>query len=57
MQDLLSRAQNYINYEDKMLREKSDKAKTQPRKDKRAREERGSRIPRGGYPEYTPLNT
>ncbi|MCI84368.1 hypothetical protein A2U01_0105646, partial [Trifolium medium] len=36
MQDLLSRAQNYINYEEKMLGEKPDKAKTQPRKDERA---------------------
>ncbi|MCI13136.1 hypothetical protein A2U01_0034251, partial [Trifolium medium] len=49
IQDLLSRAQNYINYEEKMIRERPDKAKTQPRKDKRTKEERGRRIPRGGY--------
>ncbi|MCI67844.1 hypothetical protein A2U01_0089103, partial [Trifolium medium] len=57
MQDLLSRAQNYINYEEKMLGEKPDKVKTQARKEERVREERGHRAPRGGYPEYTPLNT
>ncbi|MCH86816.1 hypothetical protein A2U01_0007676, partial [Trifolium medium] len=57
MQDLLSCAQNYINYEEKMLGEKPEKAKIQPRKYERTREERGRRIPRGGYPEYTPLNT
>ncbi|MCH81550.1 hypothetical protein A2U01_0002340 [Trifolium medium] len=57
MQDLLYRAQNYINYEEKMLGEKSEKAKITPKKDERAREERGRRIPRGGYTEYTPLNT
>ncbi|MCH89230.1 hypothetical protein A2U01_0010124 [Trifolium medium] len=40
-----------------MLGEKPEKAKIQPKKEERAREERGRRIPRGGYPEYTPLNT
>ncbi|MCH97983.1 gag-pol polyprotein [Trifolium medium] len=40
-----------------MLGEKPDKTKTQPKKDERTREERGRRAHRGGYPEYTPLNT
>ncbi|MCI60181.1 hypothetical protein A2U01_0081436, partial [Trifolium medium] len=40
-----------------MLGEKSEKAKIPPEKDERAREERGRRIPRGGYPEYIHLNT
>ncbi|MCH95294.1 hypothetical protein A2U01_0016269 [Trifolium medium] len=57
MQDLLSRAQNYINYEEKMLGEKAEKTNIPPKKDERAREERGWRGPRGGYPEYTHLNT
>ncbi|MCI75775.1 hypothetical protein A2U01_0097044, partial [Trifolium medium] len=48
---------NYINYEEKMLGEKPEKSKIPPKKDERAREERGRRIPRGGYPEYTLLNT
>ncbi|MCH80822.1 hypothetical protein A2U01_0001596 [Trifolium medium] len=56
MQDILSRAQNYINYEEKMLREKPEKVKNPPRKDERAREERGRRTPKGGYHEYTLLN-
>ncbi|MCH87871.1 hypothetical protein A2U01_0008752 [Trifolium medium] len=57
MQDLLSHAHNYINYEEKMLGEKVKKTKIPPKKDERAREERGRRGPRGGYPEYTILNT
>jgi hypothetical protein len=40
MQDLLSRAQNYINYEKQMLGEKAEKAKTPPIKDTKAREDR-----------------
>ncbi|MCI20974.1 hypothetical protein A2U01_0042138, partial [Trifolium medium] len=44
--DLLSHAQNYINYEEKMLGEKLEKAKILPKKDERAIEERGRRIPR-----------
>jgi hypothetical protein len=47
MQDLLSRAQNYINYEKQMLGEKAEKAKTPPRKDTKAREDRTERrLPR-----------
>ncbi|MCH81529.1 hypothetical protein A2U01_0002318 [Trifolium medium] len=57
MHDLLSRAQSYINYKEKMLRDKTEKSKTLPKKDKRAREDRGHRGPGGGYPEYIPLNT
>ncbi|MCI31892.1 hypothetical protein A2U01_0053104, partial [Trifolium medium] len=57
MQDLLSRAQNYINYEEKVLGEKPEKAKIPPKKDETAREERGRRTPKVGYHEYTPLNT
>jgi hypothetical protein len=42
-----------------MAGEKEEKAKTPPplRKDERAREDRNRRWTRGGYPEYTPLNT
>jgi hypothetical protein len=45
MHDLLSRAQGYINYEEKMAGEKEEKAKTPPplRKDERARENRNRR--------------
>jgi hypothetical protein len=35
MQDLLSRAQNYINYEEKMLGERAKKPKPYPEKRKK----------------------
>jgi hypothetical protein len=57
MQDLLSRAQNYINYEENMMGEKAEKVNAPPGKNERAREELGRRGLRRGYPEYTPLNT
>jgi hypothetical protein len=43
MQDLLSRAQNYINYEENMMGEKAEKVNAPPGKNERAREELGRR--------------
>jgi hypothetical protein len=54
MQDLLSRAQNYINFEEKMLGEKTERVKALTRKKERSNEEKG---PKGGYLEYIVLNT
>jgi hypothetical protein len=51
MHDLLSCAQSYIKYEEKMLGDK-----TLPKKDERASEDRELRGPKGGYFEYAPLN-
>ncbi|MCI43213.1 hypothetical protein A2U01_0064450, partial [Trifolium medium] len=56
MQDLLSRAQCYINYEDKMLGERAEKNKNPPKKEERAKEDKGRKTPRGNYIGYTPLN-
>jgi hypothetical protein len=51
MHDMLSCAQSYIKYEEKMLGDK-----TLPKKDERASEDRELRGPKGGYFEYAPLN-
>jgi hypothetical protein len=54
MHDLLFRAQCYINYEEKMLRERVDKNKNPPKKEDKGKEERGRKTPRGNYIGYTP---
>ncbi|WJX73952.1 hypothetical protein P8452_57671 [Trifolium repens] len=57
VQDLLSGAQSYINYEEKMLGEKAERAKSLPKRDEMTKEEKGEKGQNGGYPEYIVLNT
>ncbi|MCH81522.1 hypothetical protein A2U01_0002311 [Trifolium medium] len=43
-------------FEEKLGLKEPQDIKTPPKKDERTSEDRGRRGPRGGYPEYTPLN-
>ncbi|MCI23327.1 hypothetical protein A2U01_0044506, partial [Trifolium medium] len=56
MQDLLSRAQCYINYEEKMLGERAEKNKNPLKREENSKEDKGRKTPRGNYIGYTPLN-
>ncbi|MCI16582.1 hypothetical protein A2U01_0037726, partial [Trifolium medium] len=56
MQDLLSRAQCYINYEEKMLEERVEKNKNPPKGERKDKEDRRRKTPRGNYIDYTSLN-
>ncbi|MCH81634.1 hypothetical protein A2U01_0002425, partial [Trifolium medium] len=57
MQDLLSRAQCYINYEEKMLGERADKNNNPPKKEEKSKEDKKQRAQKGNYIGYSPLNT
>jgi hypothetical protein len=49
-------AQNYINYEEKLLADKVDKTKTSGKKDDENQDEK-KKGPKGTYSKYIPLNT
>ncbi|MCI58465.1 hypothetical protein A2U01_0079720, partial [Trifolium medium] len=49
MQDLLSRAQRYINYEEKLLGERAEKNKNPSKREGKSKESGGRKTHRGNY--------